>query len=413
MEYNTQQIYTEYPMTGFDRFVYWFCIVDGLFLTYLPFVALTVSTPIILLWILQHIRELIDEHEYQICILLAVLMMVSIVWGFLDTPSTLTSNLKVWLIQILCYHYYFMFKYYREKYNYGIDLKKYLIAFLFLGFALAVFYIVNRGGFISLKSVVNRFDGVVGGLGTNYQGFRYNFLWTDANNPAYAFSMVMAFVLLKYRLTLLEKVATVIFPLIAILCSMSTGGLVMYIVSLAVCLIIGVVRTVKNGGMKIYFKEIATILILLLMVYMFYDKIVEFFNNPTIQQSLDRTSSNEDQLTFRMNIWSDILSKDPIWHHVFLGIGPSCVVNGVSRKPHNGILYLVYGYGMIATFLFLKLFFFKKKHVKMDQYVYTMAAWAGLIINGIIGNPKFLIIFFLLAVETRYPIYEPNDQALS
>jgi hypothetical protein len=108
--------------------------------------------------------------------------------------------------------------------------------FIGLGLALAVYYIFDRYGFAHFKTIVNKYDGVVIGFGNDYATFRYNFLWTDANNPAYAFTAVMVFLLMKYKFPLYQKGLLMICVLILVLTSMSTGGLIAYFTSLILIL---------------------------------------------------------------------------------------------------------------------------------------------------------------------------------
>ena len=389
-------------MSLFDKFVVWFCVIDALFLTYLPFVAMTISTPLIILWFIKHYKMLLTDRTYKKCILLMIIMLLSIIIGYVGAAQTLKDNIKVWIIQVLCYQYYFMFRYYKTKFNYSVNVKKLLMLFLLLGFALAIYYIVNRGGFIQFKTIINQYDGVVGGLGKNYSSFRYNFLWTDANNPAYAFAAVMTFLLIRYRLNMIEKLMVTVFACIPILASMSTGGLYSFFLGLGLSFIASIIRGIKKGYITFNIKSLFIFIVILLTIGVLKDNILDFLDNPTMRQSYERTSTNDDQLGYRMNIWTDVINKEPIYKHIFTGVGPSIVIDGVSRKPHNGFLYLIYSYGMIATYLFLNLFFFKRKGTSIVDYFYTVPLWIGFTINGIIGNPKFLIIIMLLAVETRF-----------
>ncbi|MCC8015165.1 MAG: O-antigen ligase family protein, partial [Eubacterium sp.] len=262
--------------------------------------------------------------------------------------------------------------------------------------------IIDSGGFIQFKQIVNRYDGVVSSIGSSSSSFRYNFLWTDANNPAYAFSSVLAFILIKYKTTAVEKVALIVMTFISIMASMSTGGLASFAIVLFLYSETSIYKAVKQHTVEINYNSLLALALLAIVVFIFREQILDFFSNEAFQQSLDRTSTNDDQLSFRINIWKNILNAKSIFLNALFGVGPSIVINGYSYKPHNCLLYLIYSYGWIGTYLFLRLFYLKDKHVKWTDYYYMLPLWVGFLINSVIGNPKCLILTMLMTVETRY-----------
>jgi hypothetical protein len=115
-----------------DKFVVGFCVFDVLFLTYLPFVALTISTPIIVLWTVAKIKNIAKDKEYKIHLIYISLMFISILIGAIKSNELIYDNIKVLIIQVLCYQYYFMFKFYKTRYNYCVNYKKWFIFSLVL-----------------------------------------------------------------------------------------------------------------------------------------------------------------------------------------------------------------------------------------------------------------------------------------
>jgi O-antigen ligase len=95
--------------------------------------------------------------------------------------------------------------------------------------------------------------------------------------------------------------------------------------------------------------------------------------NDTIKQSINRTGNNELSMEQRIDIWESILRSDSFLKYIFSGVGPSIVIDGYPRKPHNGLIYLIYSYGAIASFMFLYLFFNKRKSVSWRNYIYMIS----------------------------------------
>src|SRR5690606_37272773 len=107
-----------------------------------------------------------------------------------------------------------------------INIKKLMYLFSIFGFLLAFIYLVNLDLFVYLKLLWNKYDMLTDLYGKygNTLSYRYGFIWSDPNNPAYAFASVSFFILLFYKPNNFIKILLIFNAFFIATVSMSAGA---------------------------------------------------------------------------------------------------------------------------------------------------------------------------------------------
>ena len=393
-----------------DKFVFYFSIIDILFFPYIWFLSTNYSLIIVCLWTLLKLKELRDTREFKISIVLAILMFLSTAFSFICHPQVLNTGDEIWIqnikmmIQYASYFlYYMMFIYCLRKYD--MKVKNILLAFLGFAVILAIIYSINKEWFANIKGFWNSVDPYTiwfkEGMPIQY---RYNFTWTDPNNPAYGFIAVMAFLLLNIKTNIIEKIFACASTIFLLLCTMSTGGALSLILVLIGIFVFSIIPKIKKCKPKLNRKRIITIIgisLLIILVLIFIFKGLQ--KTDIYQEAITRIIGNTDEgSSSRIEIWERILVNENIFNNVLLGTGGRQVIlnNESILAPHNGHLYFIYAYGMIFYAIFMYEFFRIRKNVSIKKSLFEIPVFIGFTINTIVGEQKFIILYLLLYTMT-------------
>lgn len=396
-----------------DKFVFYFSIVDILFLPYIWFISTNYSLGIVAIWALINIKNITKMREFRISVFLTIFIIISTVISFFCYPSELKTGYTVWIsnikmaMQYMSYFlYYIMFVYVIKKYQ-DIKIKKILLSFLGFAVILAIIYMVSRTGFANIKTFWNRVDSFTiwykEGKAIQY---RYNFIWTDPNNPAYAFVALMVYLLLNEKVNMLERLYILASTIFLLICSMSTGGALCFFIAI-ICLVIfdvipnraKVKKKINKQNKKKILLLVASLIVILFLVILVLSK------TDLYRESTKRIFGNADEgSSSRISIWKKIIKNSNIFHNVIFGTGGTQVIfkDGTMLAPHNGNLYFIYAYGMIFYILFMYEFFRKRKNVKLRNYLFVIPIFIGFTINTIVGEQKFMILYILLYTAVSY-----------
>ena len=393
-----------------DKFVFYFSIIDILFFPYIWFLSTNYSLIIVCLWTLFKLKQLIHTREFRISIILVALMLASTILSFFCHPKNLSTGDEIWIqnikmmIQYASYFlYYMMFIYCFKKYD--MKVKNILLAFLGFAVILAIIYSINKDWFASIKPFWNNVDSYTIWYNEGVQiQYRYNFTWTDPNNPAYAFVAVMAFLLLNVKTNLIEKIFVCSATIFLLICTMSTGGALSLILVVIGIFIFSIMPKIKEKKPKLNRKKVLIIIgISLLAILAFIFIFKQLQNTAIYQEAIARIIGNADEgSSSRIDIWKRILNNTNIFSNIFVGTGGRQVIinNENIIAPHNGHLYFIYAYGMIFYVIFMYEFFRIRKGVSIKQSLFEIPVFIGFTINTIVGEQKFIILYLLLYTMT-------------
>lgn len=395
-----------------DKFVFYFSIIDILFFPYIWFISTNYALPIVAIWALLKIKEIIKMKEFKISVVLSVLMLISTIISFFYYPKELNSGIEIWvqnvkmMIQYASYFlYYILFVYVIRKYD--VKVKKILLIFLGFAVVLGVIYMIDKSIFANIKTIWNNVDSYTIWYkeGKDIQ-YRYNFTWTDPNNPAYAFVALMVFLLLNEKTNIIEKIYVCTATFFLLICAMSTGASLSLGLVLIGIFIFDIIPNIKKIKKYINKKNIFICILISIAVTLLAITIFVCISKTDIyKESITRIFGNTDEgSSSRIAIWKRVLENSNIFRNFLVGTGGKQVIlnDGTLLAPHNGNLYFIYAYGMSFYAIFMYEFFRKRKNCTLKNYLFVLPVFIGFTINTIVGEQKFIVLYLLLYVLSSF-----------
>lgn len=380
-----------------EKALFWIAVIDILFLPYFQFVVIPCSYFIILLWILKKKNYIMKQKETKMVLICMVLMFVSTALGSLLNLQygVLTDNIKRLIQYYLVFGYYYFFKYYFQKYEF--NMKGCLTIFVYFVGAFAILFNLNTAVFARVTMLWNPGNtyNQVMIKDSLYSGvFRYNFIWSDPNNIAYAITGVVVFILMYYRTSIGEKLILFSINVFVLISCMSSGGWITFAVTYVLFFIYLIVRPGKKilKKMKINLITLISLIVILVLILFLWDYVVDFLQSDITKTSIERLKTNEES---RTEIWLRMLRDDNIIKYIFMGKGAEIYIDGTSRAAHSGHLYWIYAYGFISYFIIMKMYFYVGLR-KISRYLPMISFFLCFTVNTMVGEQKLFIILILL-----------------
>lgn len=383
----------------FDKFCFYFCLIDLMFLPYFFLITTNYSVPLLILWFVFRFKTIKYKSNFPLIITMTILILLSTCISFIMYPQNVAgTNIYVYNIksvfQFVSYFlYYIMFANYIN--NNDVNLKKPLLLLLIFATILSFLYFVDKNLFANLKIFWNSSDDFTNMFlaGEPYLQYRYNFIWTDPNNPGYFFVSLLFFLCLNIKTTLKEKVFVFLCTIIIVISTMSSGTLI----SLGIVSAILILDAIINNRKKVL-EFIKNIKIVHLILFFVIIGIVGFliFDNAIFDEFLQRVSNNS--LSYRINIWFRIFKNTDLYKYILLGTGGTQVIlkNLSLIYPHSGEIYLLYSFGLVCMLLFVYCFFRPNMSKNYKKFLFVLPVFIGFTINTIVGEQKFVLLYLLM-----------------
>lgn len=398
----------------FDLNIFYLCVIDILFIPYFPLIATNFSLILVYFWYIKRVRIIKSDKEHIIFLVVVIFMMLSILISYIFPQYTVASdilyqNVKKFIQYTSYFLYYFLFKFCFKRYD--LKIKPFLITFICFGALLAIIYFLDTSSFASIRGFWNDYDILTkyyNDFGTSNFTYRYNFIWSDPNNPAYAFVAVVIFLLNNEKINLSTRFLMLISLIVLLVGSMSSGGIISFIIAFLVVMIHKFLIAFGKKNAIISVKRSNALLFMIICI-LFLVAIIQIGNITQIDlvsTSLKRLESNTGG--GRLQIWQYLINEENMLKYVFWGQGSTIYVNGNSYLPHNGALYLIYGYGMVVAFAYMYLLFAKRKGMSWGDYYFVIPVIIGFTINTIIGEQKFMVLYVLLMAAASSKRYMQN-----
>ncbi len=379
--------------------IYYLVVFDILFLPYFKIIPLPLSGPLIILWAFYNVNYLLNQKRFKIYIVLFSFAILSILYSYFKYHEieyySFYANIKKTIQFGISFIYYFYFRKYLEEHDGNI--RTMLIVFIIFGVLLALLYINNFAVFLSLKRIWNSKDSFINFYEQDPTYlFRYNFTWTDPNNPAYAFTSVFFFLLGNYELSLVMVVMLFICLTFLLIASMSHGAFIAFLFTM----LIFIISNVKSRRGRKYSFIVAAIVLIFYAAFSNQIEVNWISSQEVVDTAIKRIQTTSPES--RYNIWTTFLEAKPLINYLFIGEGigegNKLLLDGMLSSPHSGHLYLIYCYGILGYLLFIILFFVPENidtH-KISRYIFILPTFIGFTINIIIGEQKYFILEMLL-----------------
>lgn len=395
----------------FDKFVFYACIIDNLFLPYVWFVSIPYTLPLLYVWIFLRFNSIAGYREFKVFLSMFLLMVFSTLFGCLSTSVYLERNI-VYLIQFTTmFLYYFLFKYFIDRYPFRA--KQFLILFVLFVIAMAVLFNLDKSLYHTVMLFWNRRSGISinENLYEDYVGYRYSFVWMDPNNIAYMMNAILLYLWCNEKTSFFLKTCTLISLLFLLVSCMSNGGFVTLGISAVLFLFAEIYSVIKEKRRKRYRVRVMDLILFtmtVLVVVLVLLQIPEYMETGIALESMERVRSNTGESRFV--IWRYIIDHVNFFKYLILGRGGVTIVDGKSMAPHNGHFYWILGYGMIAYLEFMYLVFWKRRITPLKKYIWIIPILLGFTINVMLGEIKMMGITLLLIACSTSKRYLENEE---
>ena len=387
-------------ITKFDDFVFWFSMIDLLFLPYFTFISVSYSVPIIAIWLLLHVNSKISNNEQAVMFLIAITMVASsliavVYTGEVRFETTLSTTIKRCIQFLICFGYYFFYKYYFSTKK--VDLSRWMFAFTVFVFVFSLFFLINPNLYANIKIAINRADNHTRRFLANQVPYRFNYLWTDPNNIAYLVAGNFYWYLTRDEVKILWKFLLAILSIFIILATSSNGGMILLVIMILFMAIGWLYHKMQDGKIKIGNALFSLIAILGIITVLNIDSVSErIFSNylEKIQNRLTLYTSSNNLSGGRVD---DLMVSLKYLNPIFLIIGSG--KEGFSSE--NGHLYWICMYGLPSYIGFMWLMFRKTRKQKLREYIWIIPFFVCFTMNIGIGEFKWMAIFLLLLANSR------------
>ena len=195
-----------------NKLLFWLTIIDILFLPYFKLVVIPFSYFFIMYWVLKNYVLIMKYKETKLILICMLLMLLSTIFGSIINYEfgVIGDNLKRLIQYYFVFGYYYFFK--TIFLNYEIDLKKVFIAFAIFVLIFALIFNSSTSIFAQITKVWNSGNSYNNVMiaDSEYSGvFRYNFIWTDPNNIAYAITGIILFIFMFTSISLGTKICLI------------------------------------------------------------------------------------------------------------------------------------------------------------------------------------------------------------
>lgn len=375
--------------------LFYFILVDILFLPYIRGLPIRPFMIVLLFWLFKGgFNKIFDNRKMFSFILFITLSVLSILIGVLCYssdifPTTLVySNLQPLVIIIFGFLLLYFFKYINIKYSPNIN--KILVSHIVFAFAFSLLYWVNSEMFWNVRSfwTISGDNIVFDSVLTE----RFTHIFSEPNNFAVVSTVVLSYLIsqnnIKFKSILFLLSSFVIFT------SLSVTGLIVYVYSMIILLIFKLTNKSRSFTISINSKKVFAMVVGTIIVIVVYFVFLSNFVDNVAYNLVRRAKYYFDNDNFsgsRFGIWKKYIESSKLYYNIIIGKAGS-VINGSIGKPHNGHLFLISHFGLIAYIIFV--FHFFKKQIYHSLFAYLL-----------IVIPFFLIFTFNTLVQDLRSFY--------
>lgn len=396
------------PILRIELYLFYFSVLDILFLPYVFWIATTYSQIFVVFWFFSKKRVVFRKNEYKLFWVLIYIVLLSTAISFFTVPSKyyysegLIENIKRGIQLIFSITYYFFFYYIFSTYK--INIKKILFLFVLFIAIWGVIYYNNFELFVLLKSFFNSKDSFLGMIDGSYI-YRFSFIWSDPNNIGYSIVGVVIFLLCNCNLEFFKGWIIIFILFFILMLTMSSGSwlsLALFFPISFFLWIVGYYKRMSNISRLILLITLSFIIALL--IYEF----IQFQKSEIGMMAMERIENNSGDSRFIH--WKNTLEDKIIPLYILFGEGYQTFVNGIPYSPHSGHLLLYFGYGFIGYLIFMYITFRKRKNIPVRNYLFVLPFLFCFTVNIGIGELKFTALLYMLIAKMCIDnIYEDEN----
>lgn len=382
-------------LSYFDKFTFWFTIIDVLFLPFFWIKSFSISMPIVFIWFLINLKRFnLKNKTNKMIIWLSLFMILSTILGCIFYLSHAFDNIVRVATILYALVSFVMFSniYKRSKSVVKKKVMNCLFYFMMFAFLWAVLYVINQDIYMILRHYFNyRIEESTADLYTNT--IRFGYYWSDENNISYITCGTMLFIVLNSDEKMLKKILSIISAAFIAITTMSTGGIVSFAIS--ICIVI--LYLLKNFYKRNVFSKLILIIPVILIISVVVLQVTKAdLVSELLDNFVNRINAKLDNGDNRSNIYKMVFSNIDITDYIILGRGGKTIINGKYASVHNGVVHLFISYGLFATLLYIFLIFGKRKRISFRKWIWRLPIFIGFFLNIMITEDKLSIIIMLM-----------------
>lgn len=395
----------EYSKKSWIYLLFWFAVIDVVFLPYMTFVTVTYSFVFVFAWFVLNYRIIRDENrDYINFVIMLLFMAISVTVGIALDHGSAKDNAVYFLQYAVTFMYFYLFKYIFDHYT--ISIKKVLIGFILFAATVALVYFVNLDMYYQTRMIWSARASEVLYLRDYSDSIlgRYGFIWMDENNIGYIVNSVAIYLFCNEKTSIFEKWLIIVCDLFILVCCMSNGGIITFAVAMGILLFLSVMKVISTitttHALYVSKKSIILVpIVLMIMGIVAYKYLPDFMNTNVAMAAFDRVEGNNAES--RIRIYTYILQNVNFFEYFIFGHGVRTLVNGAAIKPHNVHLYYIMVYGFLAYLQMMYITFRKRTQTRWIEYIWIIPFFLGASANIIIGEQKAMcVVMLMLAAST-------------
>lgn len=370
--------------TSSDTIILLFVIVDLLMLPYIRALHCGLGMIVVALWSLLHLKRI-----SRITLTAVFFAIASNVVGmtFFDIGTNGVTS------AIMMIYFFFLYDYITAAPKEQLHAVQYiLLIYIVFNAILAVVYIVNPQQYFSLRGLWTMSGEEIDF--TELEISRFTGIFSDPNNAGCALTLVLAYFLTYETPKRMHLIAMLSIVFLCVLLTFSVTATLMYALTLVVALIYGKATRSQlvNRNVLMAFGIMAVVFLvgyLALSGGALSDN--EFIR--TLQKRIERNTDNF--MGGRLEIWEHLITTVSPFNFVLFGRGLVLDQYNRTYRPHNGILYLLYAYGLPFAVLFCKKFF----SINKDKIIFslpTLLVLVTIFVNTGFSDYRFMTISTLI-----------------
>lgn len=387
---------------NWHKYILLFTIIDSLFLPYFPLMSVSFSVLTVALWIMFNLKSVFKGKEGTGVFFVIMMMLISTLLNPLYTGNVVVqTSFSTAIKRFIQYSISLcLLLYYKRSFSQSkVDINKILFFFVIYVFGFAVLYFLFPYQYAVLKLAISPVDNHTRRYLLGTVTYRFNYLWTDPNNIAYAISGVETYLLMKGKLNIIKKYIVVGCSAFIVVASSSAGGIISFVLANALLLMYMIIF---KSNYCIRAKASSLMVAILSIIAIFFVIIRADVTSNVIEPMLTKFQNRMTSYQTGANItggrWDDLKGAIVMLNPLMLVIGSG--QEGFTTEI--GHIYIIGMYGFLAYISIMKLIFGKINNQKTWDYVWILPFFIGFTMNIGIGEYKWLAILILLLSYCRY-----------
>lgn len=361
-------INTPAPGVRAGRILSYMILLDALFFPYIRPLRCSMSMILLTVWYFFHLKTILHMKYFQIVMLSGAVVFLSTLRGIMLYPQNLPDNMVQMITIVYCMMYNAFFLYAAEKYEIAFE-RIFYIQIIFSA-VMACIYIARPQMYFDLRSLWTMSGTKIRYYGALYN--RYTFLQSDPNSNGCILCAMMLYLFLNEKNSQsAKKLVTAFLTGISVAVSLSTTGVIVYILSLLLFFV-----TKKWYHIRTKIKRV-NFLTLCFLAAASLTGIVIFAGHVSATVQLKEVlwerisiTTGDGTMSGRTVIWKQILSSYNWLEYLILGKGSTLTDRyGIMRMAHNGHFHMILAYGLAGYLIFLYVYFRKSEKRPWKEYI--------------------------------------------